>query len=133
MRNVGWMSVWAAICSEVDDELWPAPDGGSNNRRPPTCIGCSRDSPMKKIASVGDINCIASFLPAWRRADARDGSGADEPLPVGVESAADVPDVQAEIVGVVADAAVPAAGMLDPEPRHRIARRGRQGGWPASS
>src|SRR6476469_6870297 len=38
------------------------PPGASYKPRPPTCMGCSRDSPNRKIASVGEISfMVISF------------------------------------------------------------------------
>ena len=41
----------------------PPPSGGSKSCRPATCIGCSRDSPMRNIESVGEINFIDVTVP----------------------------------------------------------------------
>ena len=44
------------------NELRSRPVGRLNNCKPPTCMGCSRDSVNKNIESVGDISLIALHL-----------------------------------------------------------------------
>src|SRR3954447_11460782 len=41
----------------------PLPSGGWKSCRPATCIGCSRDSPMRNMESVGEISFIDVTVP----------------------------------------------------------------------
>ena len=58
-RKVGWNSSLATRASvNSRTNSGPAPSGGSNNDKPPTCMGCSRDSASRNTASVGAISSI---------------------------------------------------------------------------
>ena len=57
LRNVGWKSSFFAMVSYMSrTKSGPEPSGGSNSCRPATCMGCSRDSPIRNIESVGEIS-----------------------------------------------------------------------------
>src|SRR5947209_11836859 len=49
--------------SAVRSRSGSAPSGSSKTCREPTCIGCSRDSPMRNIESVGDIKAMRPSYP----------------------------------------------------------------------
>src|SRR3984957_10506236 len=64
LRKVGWKSLLATSASRISRaNSGPAPSGGSNSCRPPTCIGCSRDSIDKNTESSGLISSMASLKP----------------------------------------------------------------------
>src|SRR4051795_13233533 len=51
--------------SAVRSRSVSAPSGSSNTCKEPTCIGCSRDSPMRNIESVGDIKAMRLSYPRF--------------------------------------------------------------------
>src|SRR6478609_1031288 len=62
--NVGWKSSFLTIVScNSPTKSGPAPSGGLKSCRPATCIGCSRDSPMRNIESVGEMSSIDVTVP----------------------------------------------------------------------
>lgn len=64
LRNVGWKSSFLEIVSYMSlMKSGPDPSGGSNSCNPATCIGCSRDSPMRNIESVGEISFMGVTVP----------------------------------------------------------------------
>ena len=57
LRNVGeTLSVARNVSMSSVTKSGPASSGSSNSWRPPTCIGCSRDSASRNIESVGGMN-----------------------------------------------------------------------------
>ena len=71
LRNVGWNSSLATMASvNSRTNSGPAPSGGSNNDRPPTCMGCSRDSASRNTESVG---AMSSMRPLDRERCATQG------------------------------------------------------------
>src|SRR6185312_4859414 len=64
LRNVGCTSVHDSIVSYTSrTNSGPASSGGTNSCKPPTCMGCSRDSPSRNMLSVGEISSIAHPCP----------------------------------------------------------------------
>src|SRR3954471_12981357 len=62
--NVGWKSSFFTIDScRSRMKSAPLPSGGWKSCRPATCIGCSRDSPMRNMESVGEISFIDVTVP----------------------------------------------------------------------
>src|SRR3954447_14172993 len=62
--NVGWNSSFFTIDScRSRMKSGPLPSGGWKSCRPATCIGCSRDSPMRNNESVGEISFIDVTVP----------------------------------------------------------------------
>src|SRR4051794_28994639 len=53
-------------CNASRSRSEPAPSGSSKTWREPTCIGCSRDSPMRNMESVGDIKAMSPSYPEYR-------------------------------------------------------------------
>src|SRR3954447_10061757 len=51
--------------SAVRSRSVSAPSGSSNTCKEPTCIGCSRDSPMRNMESVGDIKAMRLSYPRF--------------------------------------------------------------------
>src|ERR1700733_8802269 len=84
LRNVGWKSSFLATVSNMSRmKSGPASSGGSNSCRLATCIGCSRDSPMRNIASVGEISFMNVTLPTSRPAHSVQPQCGPEKLPAG--------------------------------------------------
>src|SRR6185312_12481219 len=65
LRNVGWIGSLATRAPvKFRTNSGPAPSGGLNNDKPPTCRGCSRDSASRYSESVGTISSIHPLDPA---------------------------------------------------------------------